>query len=133
MVNISFPLKHLLDSSKPLTTLKKDNVLWSVLTSGNLEQKTDQVYIETFMSTQAYPPVIFVFLCCQEATRLLALQIIFSTSHFSPHELILIISLQPNPQKQMTNRPTVSEKSRNYTREWSAWKKCSCLLNNRKG
>lgn len=37
------------------------------------------------------------------------------------------------PKTNDINRSTVSEKSRNYTREWSAWKKCSCLLNNRKG
>lgn len=59
MVNIIyFPLKYLLNSSKPLTTLKMDSALQNVLRIiiGNLEQKIDRVYINILMSTQEYPP-----------------------------------------------------------------------------
>lgn len=59
MVNIIyFPLKYLLNSSKPLTTLKMDSALQNVLRIiiGNLEQKIDHVYINILMSTQEYPP-----------------------------------------------------------------------------
>lgn len=55
---IYFPLKYLLNSSKPLTTLKMDSALQNVLRIiiGNLEQKIDHVYINILMSTQEYPP-----------------------------------------------------------------------------
>lgn len=55
---IYFPLKYLLNSSKPLTTLKMDSALQNVLRIiiGNLEQKIDRVYINILMSTQEYPP-----------------------------------------------------------------------------